>query len=316
MAFAAWLVPSLARAAPVELEWTAPAGCPDGAWVLGEIQRLTPATPPEPLRVRAVVRERGGEFHVDIELTGAAQGSRSLHTPTCASVARAAALIIALVVDPQAAAVLSDDIAAREEPRPAPPPLAAAPPPRPAVTPAPAAEADPPVRLRLLAGALLEPTLLPGPAIGAMLGAGVAWAWLRADLTVGFVPHASASLPETDAGADFRAGSLTLRGCGGPAWAAVALYGCASLRGSLVWAAGYGGSQSFDQSASVLSFDPGVIVRFPGTGRFAVELAGSMVVPVQRPRFVVVDVDGVTERELFRPAAVGGNGNLLVTYLL
>jgi len=92
--------------ARLTVEWSAPAGCPDGARVRAEIERLLRRPLAEasldPLHVRAsVARDRKGLWHMHLETRSrAGSGERSLEGATCEGVARATALIIALAIDP------------------------------------------------------------------------------------------------------------------------------------------------------------------------------------------------------------------------
>ncbi len=278
--------------------------------MLSEVSRLVATTPAEPLRARAVVSRRGrGSYEVVLELAGAAQGVRTLRARTCESVARAAALIIALAIDPQAAAVVSEEPAEPEPEPPGPPPEPApatpvtadrppavrnAPPPRSAFTP----------RGLVFLGFLGEKALLPRLAPGAELGGGLAWRFVRTDLSLGVVPRGTATLAgHPDVSADFTLAFLSLRGCAGYAGESATLLGCAAVRGSRIWARGKGASPSFSEAAHVPSLEPGILFRTPGGRGIGVEASANLVVPLRRPRFVILD--GETERELFRPAALG-----------
>jgi hypothetical protein len=112
---------------PIALAWVAPPGCPSEREVRAEIERVL-GGPPDPasqpyLRAEARVSGgRGGGFHVHlITHLGGVIGERDLHGPTCAAVANAAALIVALTFDPAA-------LARRTPPDPAPlPPVSTSP---------------------------------------------------------------------------------------------------------------------------------------------------------------------------------------------
>ncbi|WP_437596080.1 hypothetical protein [Sorangium sp. So ce590] len=98
-----------ANAGGVELDWIAPGECADRGRVLAEIEqrlgRSSEANGEPPLKARAVVsRNERGSW--DLRLTtalGETTRSRELHGETCAELADAAALIIALAIDPDAA---------------------------------------------------------------------------------------------------------------------------------------------------------------------------------------------------------------------
>jgi hypothetical protein len=90
------------------LAWTAPEGCPDEGWVRREIERLIgrPLAADESPAIVAVaqVRERkeGGWLLRLRTRHGSARGLRELKARTCESLAEAAALILALSIDPSA----------------------------------------------------------------------------------------------------------------------------------------------------------------------------------------------------------------------
>lgn len=106
------LIASGAGAAPgaaerVILSWKAPEGCPERGDVLAEIGRLLGdrgAPSGDPIQVSAAVsREASGNFVVRIETPGdGATQVRELRGASCKAVAEAAALIIALMIDPSA----------------------------------------------------------------------------------------------------------------------------------------------------------------------------------------------------------------------
>lgn len=113
---AATCVPATAAAQPqavedpIELRWSAPAACPDGARVRGEIDRLlggkASASSGKRLRATAEVfaSEAGGwRLKLATESAGAA-GERSLRDDSCEALANTAALILAMAFDPQAVA--------------------------------------------------------------------------------------------------------------------------------------------------------------------------------------------------------------------
>src|SRR5450432_1296520 len=108
---------------PVILHWTAPAECPTGDEVLGDartlaVQRGATSTA-EPTVVEAVV-EHQGDGHWGLSLAiGAAR--EHVEAASCAQLARAGALFVALIID-------SEGAAARADTAPPPSPAAPAPP--------------------------------------------------------------------------------------------------------------------------------------------------------------------------------------------
>ena len=133
------------------LRWRAPQGCPSEGEVTAAVTRLLgrPVAAPSPRRV-AVARirqtRRGWSLRITVS-TGATRRHRALAGDTCAEVSEAAALVLALAIDP--------DVAARTHGPPDPPPT---PPPGPPDAPPPSAPSP-----------ALPP--LPGPARGVPRGA-------------------------------------------------------------------------------------------------------------------------------------------------
>lgn len=88
------------------VQWEAPAGCPDAAAVRARVVRLVgeAAAGAARLTARAAVRAEGGRWALDLELSGeTGTGRRALAAARCDELAGAAALVIAIAVDPRAA---------------------------------------------------------------------------------------------------------------------------------------------------------------------------------------------------------------------
>src|SRR5687767_7171738 len=93
---------AVALPAGVTLEWTAPAECPDRAYVHGEVARLLgDSAVKKRVDARAVVTRTGDTFRVRITTTAGAE--RTLDAPTCKAIGDATALIVAIAVDPTVA---------------------------------------------------------------------------------------------------------------------------------------------------------------------------------------------------------------------
>ncbi|UQA60848.1 hypothetical protein [Polyangium aurulentum] len=96
----------------VALAWAAPEGCPTGADVLAEVDRLLgddAARPKEPLAVAAIVkREGGGGYRVRLETPGASGPRvREIDAASCKTLGDTTALIIAMMIDPAAVSAAS-----------------------------------------------------------------------------------------------------------------------------------------------------------------------------------------------------------------
>ena len=285
----------------LDLTWTAPPGCPDRAWMMSAVLHLVTASPPQTLLVSGAVREEDGQWVVDLELSGAASGTRTLRAATCKSVSRGAALIVALALDPQAAALASEELARSEPPA---PPSPAPPPPPPEAPPATAPAESPGIRPIVFAGATATRALLPGVTPGVAVGGGIVWRSVRVDLAGELVPRSHASLARVPAvGADLSLAALALRACVGHALPWFAAHGCTAFRGARIAGEGTGLAESYRRTAHVLTLEPGVLLRIPGTTRAAVELEVAPVLPLTRPDFVILS-SGPSE-PLFRVSSAG-----------
>ena len=296
-------------AGPVTLRWEAPSGCPPAERVQREVARLV-GNSRRLVQVHATVtRESADRFRVRIELQGAASGKRTLTAGSCESAARAAGLIVALAIDPQAATVVSDQIEHAEH--------HASQAPTSQNAPAAPAFAQPakraaPRRFRgvLFSGVWVERALLPGLGLGAELGGGMQVDWLRSDLALLFAPAASATSPsDPTRGANFAAGGVILRLCPGVDARAVELHACAALRATRLWVRGTGVEEPVSAHGDVASAALGAIVRWPRTSTWAAELGANLVVPFNRPQFVVENVG-----QVHRPAAVGASAAVALGY--
>jgi hypothetical protein len=92
-------------AAQVALEWDAPAPCPTRAAVAAHVARLlagsTAARTAQPVAVKASVRALDAGYVLELVTdVGGEHGERRLQAPSCAELAAASAVIVALLVDP------------------------------------------------------------------------------------------------------------------------------------------------------------------------------------------------------------------------
>src|SRR5689334_20049544 len=133
-----------AASASVDLRWSAPADCPDVDEVRGNVEALvgTALVPGDAIVVDGVVTRSDDGWSLALSITSAS-GSRSRTLPgaSCRELARVAALLIAVAIDP----TMQDE----PEPEPPPPEPVAAPP-----SPPPSPSPSPPPRRRRLAGAI------------------------------------------------------------------------------------------------------------------------------------------------------------------
>lgn len=174
----------------ISLQWGAPANCPSKEVVLAEVNRLlgSRASAEQPhLEVFAIVTHPEADvYHVRLDIFGPhGLHTRQVHADSCAALSEAAALILAMMVDPEAAmsASMPANAPAQEIPT-SPPPEAPPPPPPPsiAVKPEPVVAQSPAVekkrptvrpskplshtRMAVLAHAAMDGGSLPGIAGG------------------------------------------------------------------------------------------------------------------------------------------------------
>jgi hypothetical protein len=107
---------------PISLDWRAPEGCPSDAAILERTRELLRGEPTSraPIRASATVTQQAAfAWSLDLEtMQDGAGGTRSLEARDCDSLAGATALILALMLRPEAAPVEPPE--PRHEPRPSP----------------------------------------------------------------------------------------------------------------------------------------------------------------------------------------------------
>ncbi|AKF05680.1 hypothetical protein [Sandaracinus amylolyticus] len=89
------------------LTWSAPVGCPARDAVASEVDRLlgAHARRDATIRVRARIVRRGTQLELEIETsTPEGEGARTIGGTSCEGLAQAAALVIAMAIDPEAVA--------------------------------------------------------------------------------------------------------------------------------------------------------------------------------------------------------------------
>jgi hypothetical protein len=106
---------------PVRLAWTAPAECPDGDTVLGWVEALAPIE--GTADAKGTIARDGSDFVLALEIAGEVEVSRTLRAPDCMVVGRAAAVVIAVSLDPIAVARSTAVTTAMAEDVPVPPPF-------------------------------------------------------------------------------------------------------------------------------------------------------------------------------------------------
>lgn len=275
--------PATAGPPPAVISWSAPVGCPSAEQFRSEVERVAgfhPA-PTEPTEARAVVRRAadGGWELTLATRVGQQLGERALAAADCDALMRAGALVVALMMNPNAGAP------------PAPPP----PPPPP-----PLVDRSPPA-FELGAGVLVGLGLQPGgaaPGLGLRAGWGARFSGeLRADL---WTERQKTSPADASTGGTFDLATFTAVACGRARRTRRLVPGlCAGVELLRAHAAGFGVSDP----GSATGWWAAAVVEANGRLRIsthnAVRAAFSGVIPLGRPTFALVGVGTV-----YQPALV------------
>jgi hypothetical protein len=272
---------------PIAIVWNAPDECPGIDALKAEIRRVAGQAPPpaEPLSATVTVRRSGGNGWLLslVTASGTRAGERKLAGPDCAELMRAAALVLALMINPQASLLA--------EPPPPPPPL---PPPPP---PPPAPEQPFAVGVDLLAGSGALPGLAAGFGLRIAAGTAALSAELRASL---WLPRSTASDNEATAGGRFYLADASAAGCA-RALHDQSLSPALCVGGSLVRLHGSGYGVGFPSEASAwwtAAFAEANLRARVSRGS-AVRLAGAVVMSLGRPSFELAGVGHVFEPASF-----------------
>jgi hypothetical protein len=329
----------------LRLTWSAADGCPSEGELLAEVGKLlgdraNGEASKEPIPVKAAVsREASGSFVVRLETPGeGGTQARELRGATCKSVADAAALILALMIDPDAAMAPDKEAPSESEKSPAdteptsPPRPASAPPlngPRSSsgattntntTTPEPKratpTEADPaqPIELRLSGWVGADIGSLPGLAPGYGALGSIAFGAPRLSIGVAFWPDKAgtlAALPSAGSDVGLLAGEIGL--CGALASRPIEIAPCGAVEIGQLFAEGFGVSDPRKGASVWVALKGGgalVWRPFEEKLRKPLEHIGiaariELVVPLVRPRFIIEGIGPV-----HRPAAVAGRGSL------
>jgi hypothetical protein len=270
----------------LKFTWEAPADCPSAQQVRMEISRLLHGDilirQGGDLDVRVTVRN-GETWSADLSTFHAGQtGRRLLEAPSCPSVADATALIVALMIDPDAVAGVSQ-VPKEEHP--------------PAVR---RAEHD---SMEFLAGPHVQGRLgtLPGVDIGLGIGVGLLGRRWRTDLrwTYGLKERV-ATLPSGASG-QFSIVTGSVSGCLNLGQDRPAFGPCAVFEPGLVSSSGYGASAGFSKRALWLAAGGGIYLSSSWGRYLRSVLEVDLLIPLHRPDYVFQDVPGV----VFRAPAVG-----------
>ncbi len=282
----------------VELEWSAPAECPDAAAVHAAIATLVPEHPAAdevPPHARAQIERETNDFVLQLELVATSgKRSRELRAHACASLVDAVALEIALLIEAEREAAAATtttpptttivtDTTVR-----APPP--ATPPRRP--------------HWRLRAGALVGARVVENSFVAPTLGVASVGRYWAAMLDVaywipGFVP-----LPgRTDEGSRISLVAVTLSGCGRWSRGRFGVAGCGGVEAGAQIARGIGLDDSRTAAEPSVAFVVTPQIEIAAHRLVTVSVGPWVRVAALRPG---VRVDGVGELHRAAPWSFGG----------
>jgi len=297
-----------APAQSFELSWEVPSECPEEGVFRSQVLRLAGHDAEQASELRAKVNiERSPEVSYRLTLQTESQGqsgTRTLEGNSCGAVVDAAALTLALILNPEAGAEESSV-------QPAEPEVDATPPAR-------ESEPKPPApgpRVRLVSGAGMGvltgelPVVGPDLSVGAGLGIGAGWGWLWGSATS--KQHASvAGHPE--AGGSLRMFSGTALGCWDLVSTALVLAPCGGVAFNRLEGTGEGVSDPEDAAIHWTSGALGAAVQLELTQWVGLRLSALGLVPFSRPALFL---EGLGEVHRPDPFAFRAQLALLVDFL-
>ncbi len=305
--------------ARMSVAWSAPPECPDRDELLARLTALLGREPNQPddpqLEGEGNIVASVGGYALRLELRAPSEYVRELESPRCEDLTDAAALILAMTIDPLGPLDPADELepdeadstlvveepASTDEPLPPDQPAPAEQQPTPAER-----ERGPLVALRL--GAIGSFGPLPGfsggpqlaLAVGARAGRSDAKprASVRVELSGSYLVPRVATADQADAGVRVSLGQVGLRGCGVPELGAVSLPFCVGVQAGVMHGRGFGADLGDSARATALPWaaaEFGVAVAYALTPRIAPWLGVDGAVPLVRPGFEVRDL-GVVHR--------------------
>lgn len=303
---------------PLSLTWNAPPICPSEDDVRSDVLRLVgelPATQ-STLKATATVGLGGGGWQLLLETEWEGRlGQRSLQAPTCKTVANAAALTLALMLNPNSSAALQGP-----SPEPAPPEPEPAPPEPPEPEPTPpepenASRRNGPLETSLAVGASFGAGLGRLPAVDAEVAIGgisQLGRWSFALSAIYGLPQSREVVEHPTARGRLTFGSLRMDGC----WALIdsgwRLSPC--LTAALGGVFGTGEGIESAQSGAIFWTELGALARLdlPVSDRVRLHALLGASGPMKRPSVIIEDVgDGAAE--LLKAAPLAATAQLGVT---
>jgi hypothetical protein len=288
----------LARSGPepreegtVALQWRAPEGCPDGGRVRDEIRRFV-ATGAQTgtvdrVDVDAKVVREGDRYVLELDLklpTGALH--KRIEADKCEVLASAAALVMAVMLDPTA---VVETVDAPREPTPPQAPVTKPIEPTPPVPPPPPPKRRVQGLVRIFGVGSYGAMPRFGGALGGSIGARIGRARVEA-VAFGEFPQRRHHEVETQAGARIDLWTLGARGCFAPNIKRVDFPLCAGIEAGQMRARGFGLATTRNAIAPWLAFPFGAMVMWAPVPRFAFGGGVDAWVAATRPTF---DIEGL-----------------------
>jgi hypothetical protein len=302
-----------AHAAPpdhkVTLSWNAPAACPDVSAIFAEVHRLlgsSAASSQEEDRAvsaTATVTHTRQAWKVDLQAVGEDQDQapvrRTFHTDSCADLANATALVLAMMVNPSKVAKAAAESAqpkAAESPPPAPP------------LPDRAAQTQPPLRepTRLVHGTMAVLSVadvgtFSQVGFGAGIAAGAVLGRFRAELTASAEPTHDVQLtggatPHQGVGGKVRSLRAGGRACGAVIPGEIEASVCLGIEGTYAHMTSYGLTTPYAASTTWREGLIGASLRWAFYPNVGLRAEGLLGFPSPRRQFTIRTLtdDGVT----------------------
>ncbi|MCA9652656.1 MAG: hypothetical protein H6712_32100 [Myxococcales bacterium] len=315
------------RARPqLEVGWTGPLECGPEPFTRSLEALLTESEVDARVWVEVVVEREDDGWRVDagFHVEPDREGRRTFRAPACATVSQAAALAVAIAVDPtvlervdpgdDAEPELATEAGVEPEPEPEPIPE----PPGDAdhershadtmmlddpelgpIEPIARAEVEPPDdaaswRAVIGAGFRVDGVALPGPGLGGAARLGALHRRLRVDAEASYrAPTRRAAPEQPDAGGRFQQWTAGARACFVPRVGPVELLACGGLEGGRALVEGYGWPRSRLARRPWAAVTAGLGLAVPLGPRLALVSEGSVAIPLLRPEFAVLGVGSV-----------------------
>lgn len=278
-------------AAPVELQWRAPAECPPSADVRDQIARFVAdgaqSGTVDRVQVDAVVERIGDRYVLELELrlpSGAMH--KRIEADACEVLASATALVMAVMLDPTA---VVETVDRPPEPAPTPAPTSSTP----ASPPPPIPQAPRSRRVQGIVRVLAAGSFGALPDFGAAFGGSIGVRIDRARIEAtafGELPQRETQAQQRSAGADLDLWTVGARGCFAPTTKRVDVPLCAGVEAGQMRARGFGLQLPRRAAAPWLAFPFGAAVMWAPVPAFAFGGGVDGWVAATQPAFEIEDL--------------------------